>query len=247
MNPYHHFLKLSETEASPDHYSLLGVPQFTNDVDAIRAAAITRNSQLRSWDNSDFHREANRLLDEVVAATMVLEDPARKADYDRDLRQKLDRTEAAVPPATVTTVRPVRPPAPVTSATAFQPKSYVVLRAIVIGSAVVFWAAVIIGPSFGTKPGTTASLIYVLSFMSAWLTQIVCAGVLANRMKRWSLVWSILSLTTFCVGPVILALIDSRPPFDPLTTLQKVRSLLDAGLITQQEYEAKKREVLSRL
>lgn len=246
MNPYHHFLKLSETEASPDHYSLLGVPQFTNDVDAIRAAAITRNSQLRSWDNSDFHREANRLLDEVVAATMVLEDPARKADYDRDLRQKLDRTEAAVPPATVTTVRPVRPAAPVTSATAFQPKSFTLLRAIVIGTAVVFWVGVFTAPALRSNFGMTSDFIYTLSCLS-WLTQIVCAGVLANRMKRWSIVWSILSVMTMCVGPVILALIDSRPPFDPLTTLQKVRSLLDAGLITQQEYEAKKREVLSRL
>ena len=89
MNPYHKFLDLPEAETRPDHYGLLGVPRFTDDVKQIHAAAVTRGQQLRDWDNSKFYLEANTVLDEVAHASLVLEDPIRKAAYDAELRQTL--------------------------------------------------------------------------------------------------------------------------------------------------------------
>ena len=53
MNPYHKFLDLPESKTRPDHYGLLGVPHFTDDIKQIHAAAVTRSQQLRSWQNSD--------------------------------------------------------------------------------------------------------------------------------------------------------------------------------------------------
>ena len=89
MNPYHKFLDLPEAETQPDYYGLLGVPRFTDDVKQIHAAAVTRGQQLRDWDNSKFYLEANTVLDEVAHASLVLEDPIRKAAYDAELRQTL--------------------------------------------------------------------------------------------------------------------------------------------------------------
>ena len=40
---------------------------------------------------------------------------------------------------------------------------------------------------------------------------------------------------------------QQAPAEDPLATLQKLKSLLDAGLITQSEYDSKKAEILSRM
>ena len=69
MNVYHKLLEIPESETPPDHYGLLGVPRFAEDAEQIHAALITRNSQLRAWDISKFYREANALLNEVVAVT----------------------------------------------------------------------------------------------------------------------------------------------------------------------------------
>ncbi|MBS0203219.1 MAG: formylglycine-generating enzyme family protein [Planctomycetes bacterium] len=94
-NPYHFFLELSADNRNPDHYQLLGIPQFTSDLTVIRDAAVTRNSQLRGWDNTDYHDSADELLDEVVAALNVLESPAAKAEYDRQLSMSLSSIGAS--------------------------------------------------------------------------------------------------------------------------------------------------------
>ena len=88
MNFYHKLLELPDSETPPDHYGLLGVPRFTDDAKQIHAALVTRNTQLRGWDNSKFYREANALLNEVVAASFILEDPIKKAVYDAELRKR---------------------------------------------------------------------------------------------------------------------------------------------------------------
>lgn len=87
MTPYEQFLDIPESETPPDYYRLLGIPRFTSDPKLIHNAAVERNRLLRSWDNSKFYREADALLDEVIAAAAVLEDPVNKAAYDARLRR----------------------------------------------------------------------------------------------------------------------------------------------------------------
>lgn len=94
MNPYHQLLGLPEHVTAPDHYALLGVPRFTEDGNAIHAAAVARNTQIRIWQNSDQHRLADMLLDQIANAAITLEDPVTKAAYDALLR------EQELPPAT---------------------------------------------------------------------------------------------------------------------------------------------------
>lgn len=84
-NYYHKFLGLPIEVTQPDHYQLLGVERFTHDLAVLKRAAIARNTQLRGWDNSKFYREADKVLEEVIAASFVLEDAVKRAAYDRNL------------------------------------------------------------------------------------------------------------------------------------------------------------------
>ena len=124
MNPYHKFLDLPEAETRPDYYGLLGVPRFADDIQQIHAAAVTCGQKLRGWDNSKFYLEANAVLDEVAQASLLLEDPIRKAAYDAELRQRLgmpaattvvetpSTTAAEEPERIVTPVAPQQNPRP---------------------------------------------------------------------------------------------------------------------------------------
>lgn len=104
-NVYHFFLKIAADGSIPDHYELLGIPRFTTDPVVFKRAAVARSTELCGWDNSDYHVWSNELLDEVVAALIVLESPTDKAEYDRDLRQTLEHASAppAIPLADTTT------------------------------------------------------------------------------------------------------------------------------------------------
>ncbi|MBS0203230.1 MAG: hypothetical protein JSS49_10055 [Planctomycetes bacterium] len=101
-HPYLFFLKI--TARSPDYYELLGVTRFTNDVVAIKQAAQERNRALKSWDNSEYYLWSNELLSEVVAALLVLESPAAKAEYDQRLREQLKLNSPPIEFAALPTV-----------------------------------------------------------------------------------------------------------------------------------------------
>src|SRR5689334_18270610 len=95
MNVYRQLLGLPESETRPDHYTLLGVPRFTATQKQVHDASVELTSRLRRWDNSKHYREANRLQDEIIAAAAILEDPDRKAAYDRELRRQLKEPPVA--------------------------------------------------------------------------------------------------------------------------------------------------------
>ena len=116
-NFFHKFLNLPHEVTRPDYYQLLGLERFTDDPAAIKQAAIERNKQLRGWDCSRFYREADQVLDEVVAAVLVLEDVRRKAEYDRSLgRAAIRGTELAKAAPSVRVEPLIQTPVPVVSA-----------------------------------------------------------------------------------------------------------------------------------
>lgn len=51
----------------------------------------------------------------------------------------------------------------------------------------------------------------------------------------------------WCHKPIIISTFNSVYAEDPMETLGKLKKLLDAGLIEQAEYDAKKTEILSRM
>ena len=88
-NFYYLMLDLPEDITSPDCYQLLGLKRFEDDLDIIKDATLDANKKLLAWQNSDYHRECDQLMDEVVKAREVLIDTKRKAKYDERLRQRL--------------------------------------------------------------------------------------------------------------------------------------------------------------
>ena len=105
-NYYRLMLGLPAAVSVPDHYELLGVQQFEDDPERIHTAAINRNRQLLSWQNSQFHVDADRLMNEVVAAREVLLDPLRRSAYDGQFESQ-SAFAPLVPPIPIPPLAPI--------------------------------------------------------------------------------------------------------------------------------------------
>lgn len=112
FDPYHRWLGIPPEEQPPNHYRLLGIVRFENDREVISNASDQRMAHLRSLAAGKHAAEAQRLLNEVAAATRCLLDSAKKPPYDSQLRAAL----APVPsqparPLPVATAIPLQPAA----------------------------------------------------------------------------------------------------------------------------------------
>lgn len=90
FDPYHKWLGIAPAEQPPDHYRLLGVPQFESDLVVIDAAADRALTFLRKHQSGEYRQQANDLLNEVTRAWRCLAKPETKAKYDATLRAAAD-------------------------------------------------------------------------------------------------------------------------------------------------------------
>ncbi|GAB6166011.1 hypothetical protein JCM19992_20110 [Thermostilla marina] len=107
FNPYHQWLNRPPDFEPQDHYSLLGIPRFTEDLDTIRRTADALLASVRRIRPGEHLKEWARLLDELETAKKSLLDPDSKAAYDASLR-------GSKPTSTTgdTTARSARPSPP---------------------------------------------------------------------------------------------------------------------------------------
>lgn len=103
FDPYHKWLGIPLKDQPPNHYRLLGVDRFESDREVIDAAANRLMAYLQDLSTGDHADAAQRLLNQISAARLVLLSPNKKAAYDQQLREEA----AAVPMA-----RPVAPQSP---------------------------------------------------------------------------------------------------------------------------------------
>jgi len=85
FNPYWQWLQL-DTDQSPDHYTLLGLPPLETDPEEIESAADKAAARVRSQRPGARAREWAALLDQIAAAKQTLLDESSKAAYDEQLR-----------------------------------------------------------------------------------------------------------------------------------------------------------------
>lgn len=90
FDPYHKWLGILPKDQPPHHYRLLGLEPFEADPQVIEAAAERQLSFLRKYQSGAHANECQKLLNEVTRARLCLLKPAAKADYDSELRTKLD-------------------------------------------------------------------------------------------------------------------------------------------------------------
>src|SRR5262245_51342798 len=90
FNAYHKWLAIPLEEQPPHHYRLLGTRLFETDPDVIESAADQRMAHLRTLQGGKNADLSQQLLNEISAAKVCLLDPDRRAEYDRQLRDRLE-------------------------------------------------------------------------------------------------------------------------------------------------------------
>ncbi|HEX7375941.1 MAG TPA: NPCBM/NEW2 domain-containing protein [Pirellulales bacterium] len=89
FDPYYKWLGISPQEQPPNHYRLLSINLFENDLDVIDAAADRQMAHLRGYQTGQHSAASQKLLNECSAARIALLNPDKKVEYDRQLREKL--------------------------------------------------------------------------------------------------------------------------------------------------------------
>jgi hypothetical protein len=88
FDPYYTWLAIPKAEQPPDHYRLLGLPRYEENLDVISNAMDQRSAYLRTLQTGKHAVESQRLLNEVAAAAGCLLNRERKSAYDIQLREQ---------------------------------------------------------------------------------------------------------------------------------------------------------------
>lgn len=97
FDPYRQWLGIHKDEQPPNHYRLLGVRIFENELTVIENAADRAMLHLRSLSLGPNSAKAQQLLNEISAARICLLDPQRKKEYDAQLEAKSRQSTASLP------------------------------------------------------------------------------------------------------------------------------------------------------
>src|ERR1700760_1285598 len=89
FDPYHKWLGILPKDQPPNHYRLLSLELFENDLDVIEGAADRAMGFIRQYQSGEHAALAAKLLNEVATARLCLLKPSSKSAYDAQLRMKL--------------------------------------------------------------------------------------------------------------------------------------------------------------
>ncbi len=87
FDPYRKWLGIPAQDRPPHHYRLLGIEPFESDQEVICNAADARMAQIKTFQTGKHSDHSQRLLNELAAAKVCLLNPAKKAEYDQELRE----------------------------------------------------------------------------------------------------------------------------------------------------------------
>jgi hypothetical protein len=85
LDVYKDWLGIPEGERPPNHYELLRLVKFQDDVEKIRANYKKLNAHVRKYASGQFSVRSQELLNELAKAMLCLTDPAAKREYDESL------------------------------------------------------------------------------------------------------------------------------------------------------------------
>jgi len=97
LDVYRDWLGIPAAERPLDHYALLKLKRFEDDVDKIRSSYRGLNAHVRKYQTGEFGPQSQQLLNELAKAMLCLTDAQRKGDYDASLGRV--RTEEGQRPA----------------------------------------------------------------------------------------------------------------------------------------------------
>ncbi|WP_166831700.1 hypothetical protein [Thalassoroseus pseudoceratinae] len=105
-NPYQKMLGITAEQQPPNHYELLGLTLFEDDLQKVRGAAADQNYKLLAWQSGKSYAQAEQLMIEIGEARDVLLDPKLKQLYDYCLRNELNLPEASPKPQPLPKAKP---------------------------------------------------------------------------------------------------------------------------------------------
>jgi hypothetical protein len=95
IDVYRDWLKITDTTRPLNHYQLLRLKKFEDDLAKIREHYRAMNAHVRKFGAGEFAKESQDLLNELAKAMLCLTDKRRKGEYDASLgRQQADSGKA---------------------------------------------------------------------------------------------------------------------------------------------------------
>lgn len=88
FDPYHRWLGIPPKHQPADYYRLLGLERFEDDPEVIVDAAERQIAHVRRYQLGQHVDLSQRILNELAAAKACLLTAAKKAEYDRKLREQ---------------------------------------------------------------------------------------------------------------------------------------------------------------
>lgn len=93
MDVYKEWLGIPEGERPPDHYQLLRVVQFEDDLDKIQNNYRKLNAHVRKYASGKHAVASQELLNEMARAMLCLTDLERKREYDEELGREFEEEQ----------------------------------------------------------------------------------------------------------------------------------------------------------
>jgi hypothetical protein len=88
LDVYRDWLKITETARPLNHYQLLRLKLFEDNIAKVREHYRAMNAHVRKFAAGEFARQSQDLLNELARAMLCLTDSQRKAEYDVTLGRK---------------------------------------------------------------------------------------------------------------------------------------------------------------
>ena len=114
FDPYYEWLGIPRKDQPPNHYRLLGIEVYEENLNVIERAADRQMSHLRTFQVGKHGQQSQKLLNVISAARICLLHPDKKQAYDEQLRGELaagessadELTEGALPPVATSSLAP---------------------------------------------------------------------------------------------------------------------------------------------
>ena len=93
FDPYHRWLGIPLKDQPANHYRLLGIQLYEDDVEVIESSADRQMKHVRTFQAGQYGRLSQKILNELAAARVTLLTPEKKHNYDQQLRSELSAAD----------------------------------------------------------------------------------------------------------------------------------------------------------
>lgn len=90
LDVYKDWLGIPDGPRPPDHYALLRLVQFEDDVEKVRKNYKKLNAHVRKYATGQYSMQSQDLLNEMAKAMLCLTDAERKQEYDQSQGRQID-------------------------------------------------------------------------------------------------------------------------------------------------------------